>query len=128
MRMTTYEFPKSKAVSIWRGFTHACPKCGSRKTHMKYFSIKDTCPKCGLKFEREEGYWTGAMAVNIVFSAIVIALGLAIGLITTAPDIAVVPIIATLAPLTVLLPILGYPFSQTIWMGIDYGFVQKLND
>ena len=126
--MTNYEFPDSNVVSIYRGLTHACPKCGCRKTHTKFFKIRENCPQCGLKFEREPGYWTGAMAVNVASSAVVIVVGLVIGLIITAPDIAVVPIIAIMAPIAVFLPIIGYPFSQTIWMSIDYGFMSKLDD
>lgn len=68
------------------------------------------------------------MAVNVASSAVVIVVGLVIGLIITAPDIAVVPITAILAPIAVFLPIIGYPFSQTIWMSIDYGFMSKLDD
>jgi uncharacterized protein (DUF983 family) len=126
--MTNYEFPKSKATAIFRGLTHACPKCSCRKTHSKYFSIKNACPRCGLKFEKESGYWTGSMAINMILTGGTIAIGLAIGLISTAPDIKVVPILATLIPLAVILPILLYPFCHTIWMAIDYGFLSKLDD
>ena len=28
--------------------------------------MRSTCPQCALKFEREEGYWTGAMLINWV--------------------------------------------------------------
>ncbi len=126
--MTTYEFPQSKAAAIFRGITHACPKCGNRKTHIKYFTIRKNCKQCGLKFEREQGYWTGSMAINMVLTGGAVAIGLAIGLITTAPDIKVVPILLTLIPLAILMPIILYPFCHTIWMAIDYGFMSKLDD
>ena len=126
--MNKYEFPQSKATSIFRGLTLACPKCGSRKTHTKYFTIRPNCVRCGLKFEKESGYWTGSMAINMVLTGGAIAIGLAIGLISTAPDIKVVPILATLIPLAVIMPIIMYPFCHTLWMAIDYGFMSKLDD
>lgn len=125
--MTQYEFPKSKLVAIFRGVTGACPRCGSHKTHTKYFSIRPNCLKCNLKFEREPGYWTGAMALNLVSTSLVIVVGLVAGLIMTAPEIAVVPIIATLAPIAILMPIIAYPYSQTSWMAVDYAFMSKLD-
>ncbi|QSE99431.1 DUF983 domain-containing protein [Fulvivirga lutea] len=37
------------------------------------------CPKCGLKFEREPGFFIGAMYVNYAFSvAIIVAVGIAL--------------------------------------------------
>lgn len=57
----------------------------------------------------------------------IIVIGLVFGLISTAPEIAVVPIIATLLPLAIFLPIIFYPFSQTMWMAIDYGFMSRLD-
>lgn len=123
----SYKFPTSKATYIWRGLTHACPRCGCRSTHTKYFSIKQACPKCSLKFEKEQGYWTGALAFNIIVTGSVVVLGLVVGLIATAPDIPVVPLMLTLMPIAILLPIISYPFTQTIWMAVDYGFLSRLN-
>ncbi len=58
----------------------------------------------------------------------IVALALAIGLISTAPDIPVVPLIAMILPLGIFLPIIFYPITQTLWMGIDYGFMSRLDD
>ena len=120
-------FPTSRLTFLWRGLTLACPRCGCRKTHRHYFAIRKECPQCSLVFEKEAGYWTGSLAINIVFTGAVIALCLAVGLIATAPDIPVVGMIATLIPIAVFLPIISYPFSQTLWMAIDHGFMSRFN-
>ena len=120
-------FPHSRATFIWRGITHGCPRCGCRKTHTKYFSPRTTCPQCSLKFEKEQGYWTGALAINMIITGGIVALGLVVGLTATAPDIPVIPLMATLLPMAIFFPIIFYPFTHTIWMAIDYGFLSRLD-
>lgn len=123
----SYEFPTSRATYIWRGITHACPKCGARNTHEKYFTIKKNCDTCGLKFEKEHGYWTGAIAINFIIAGGMIAIGLLIGLVATAPNFPVIPLMSILLPIAIFVPILAYPFTYTIWMAIDYGFMSRLD-
>lgn len=123
-----YEFPQSRAVFIWRGLTNACPRCGSRKTHTKYFSPRTSCPRCSLKFEKEQGYWTGSLAINMILTGGLVAISLVTGLIATAPDIPVVPLISLILPIAIFVPILIYPVTHTIWMAIDYGFLSRLDD
>ena len=124
----TYEFPTSKATFIFRGLTNACPRCGGRHLHKKYFTPKSHCPKCSLKLEKEQGYWTGSLAINMVVTGAVVGICLIVGLITTVPDIPVVPLFLTLLPITIFLPIAFYPLTHTIWMAIDYGFLSQLDD
>jgi uncharacterized protein (DUF983 family) len=85
------------------------------------------CPRCGLHFEREPGYWAGALAINIIMCGgiFVVVFGITVAL--TVPDIPVVPLLAVCVPLMLLGPIVLYPFSKTIWVAIDRAFLQKLD-
>ncbi len=38
-----------------------CPRCGEGKVFRGTFQMNDPCPACGLKFERDTGYFLGAM-------------------------------------------------------------------
>jgi len=87
----------------------------------------DVCPRCGLRFEREEGYWTGALAMNFVLTGSVFAVVFVALVAATAPDIPVAPLLAVLVPVTVLGPLLGYPISKTLWVAIDRVFLERLN-
>lgn len=51
---------------IARGLRNCCPNCGDRTlfTPGRPFQLNRTCPTCGLKLEREEGFFLGAMALN----------------------------------------------------------------
>lgn len=51
---------------ITRGLTHRCPNCGSRTLFVSgsAFTLSGECSECGLKFERDEGSFLGAMSLN----------------------------------------------------------------
>ena len=87
----------------------------------------DDCPRCGLHFEREQGYWAGALAINIGIAGITFVLAFAIGLALTAPDIPVVPMLAVLVPLMIVVPTFAYPFSKTIWVAVDRALLQHMD-
>jgi hypothetical protein len=86
------------------------------------------CPRCGLRFEREEeGYWTGALAMNLVLTGTVFAVVFITLVAVTAPNVPVAPLLAVLVPVTVLGPLLGYPISKTLWVAIDRVVLERLN-
>jgi uncharacterized protein (DUF983 family) len=112
---------------LWRGFTKRCARCGSGHLFKRWFTMVDDCPRCHLHFEREAGYWAGALAINIGLAIVAFVLAFGIGLAVTAPDIPVVPLLAVLIPLMVLVPTIGYPFSKTIWVAVDRALLQHLD-
>jgi uncharacterized protein (DUF983 family) len=86
-----------------------------------------TCPRCGLRFEREEGYWTGALAMNFVMTGTLFAVVFIALVAVTAPRIPVAPLLAVLVPITVLGPLLGYPISKTLWVAVDRVVLARLD-
>jgi hypothetical protein len=56
-----------------------------------------------------------------VITFIVLTAGMTIGFILTAPDIPVAPMILSLIGVALLMPIVIYPFSYTIWLAFDLG-------
>src|SRR5438270_729805 len=87
----------------------------------------EDCPRCGLHFEREEGYWAGALAINIVVAGGLFAVVFIAALVLTAPDIPVLPLLAILVPLMIVVPTLFYPISKTGWVAVDRAFLQHLD-
>jgi len=85
------------------------------------------CPRCGLHFEREAGYWTGALAINTILVGGVWAIAFVIAIVLTAPDIPVAPLLAILVPIMLIGPLVAYPFSKTVWVAVDRAFLQKLD-
>jgi uncharacterized protein (DUF983 family) len=111
----------------WWGTTKRCARCGSGHLIRRWFTMVDDCPRCRLHFEREPGYWAGALAINIGLAGAVFVLAFAIGLAVTVPDVPVVPMLAVLIPLMIVVPTVGYPFSKTIWVAVDRALLQHLD-
>ena len=51
---------------IARGLAHRCPNCGGRTLFKAgaRFELDEGCADCGLKFEKDEGFYLGAMSLN----------------------------------------------------------------
>lgn len=108
------------------GLTLRCGRCGSRGLFHGWFRMVPRCPRCGLNFERDEGYWTGALAMNFVLTGGLFAVVFVALVAATAPNVPVGPLLAVLVPITVLAPIVGYPVSKTLWVAVDQAFLSRL--
>ena len=81
----------------------------------------ERCPVCGWRFEREEGYWTGAIAVNLtvtVLLIVVILVPIAVALATSQIPILLLMIVSL--PLPILLPLLFFRHAKSLWMSFDF--------
>jgi len=81
--------------------------------------MREHCSRCGLKFEREPGYWVGAVTINtivifmtflVVFATLVLATWPAVPW----PTVLVVTLVAN-----VVIPIVFYPTSKTLWLALE---------
>ena len=89
---------------IARGLANRCPNCGGNRLFKDgtLFQLNDECPDCRLRFEKDEGFFLGAMALNYGVTVVVflvpvvlawlagviggrVAVGLAIGLALVMP-------------------------------------------
>jgi uncharacterized protein (DUF983 family) len=106
-----------------RAITRRCPYCGSPGVYDGYFALRDRCPRCGVRFEREEGYFLGAYALNLIVAEFV-GLGLAIVLIFKT-DLWHLPLIwqeVIAVALAIAFPVILFPFSRTVWIAMDLMF------
>jgi uncharacterized protein (DUF983 family) len=104
---------------LLRGLTKHCPWCGRGKLFRRWFTMAERCPRCGLKFEREEGAFLGSLAINFGVTGLVFIAMLVTWVALTLPDVPVVELTVASVLLTVLLPLLIYPFAKTTWSAID---------
>ena len=113
-------------VDYWtllgRGLRLRCPVCGKGKLFKRFFTMYEKCPICNFTFEREEGYFTGAMAINLVISellvtAAVLPFSVMAGL---NPSIPFYPILLAGLPLPIVLPLIFFRHSRALWMSTDH--------
>ena len=79
---------------------------------------RPTCPVCGFAFEREPGYYTGAVAINLVVSELLIVI-IAVPL-AASQLVSPIYLIILGCTLPVLLPILFYRPTKSLWMSLDH--------
>jgi uncharacterized protein (DUF983 family) len=104
---------------LGRALLLRCPRCGGRGWIKAWFKRYERCPTCGYRYERQPGFMLGAVTMNTVVTFGLLAGVLLIGSILSYPDIAVGPILVCSAIVAVVVPIVFYPFSYTIWAAVD---------
>src|SRR4051794_22615011 len=108
---------------VGRGLIRHCPNCGSGHLFRGWFRMVDCCPRCGHRFDREEGFWLGAYVINFAVTEAALAVVFAAYIVMQARDnsssMPVAPWLVAGLIVAVGVPLLFYPFSKTIWAAID---------
>lgn len=100
-----------------------CPRCRSGRMFptsifLGFPKMHERCPVCGLKFEREEGYFLGAMYISYALALLMIV-GLALILWAATPwslqkiTLWAILLFLPLAPMLTL-------FSRVLWIHLDW--------
>jgi uncharacterized protein (DUF983 family) len=104
---------------IKRGAKKRCPSCGRGRVFRSWFHMLPVCDDCGYSYEREEGYWVGALIMNIAVAEACFAVLFAAVVLATMPDVAWAPLLGVALFTNALLPTVFYPYSKTLWMAVD---------
>ena len=78
--MTSHSIEARENISGWAGIIHhLCPRCRtgsifSTSIFRIFPRMHERCPACGLKFEREQGYFLGAMYFSYAIGIVAISL------------------------------------------------------
>lgn len=104
---------------LLRGLVRHCPLCGSDHLFRWWLLMRDECPRCDLRFERIEGHWIGAIAINTVLS-----LGLLLGIVIVGatlsyPESTGIGIMIIAGATAAIAPLFLQPVSRTLWTAID---------
>lgn len=106
---------------LLRGLFRRCAWCGGRGAFFTGWTRKaDNCTSCGLNWRRNDvGFELGAaaMAAIICMGPLVVALGAVVAF--TWPEFETTPMLITLGAGGLILPILLYPSSYTMWQAVD---------
>jgi hypothetical protein len=87
----------------------------------------EDCPTCGHRFERDHGYWIGAMIVATAFTLAGFLAVFVGGLAITWPDVPWSTLSIATIVVTGIVPFLTYPTARTVWVALDLG-VRPLED
>lgn len=99
-----------------------CPRCCVGAVWRAPFRMHPACPECGLVFEREPGYFTGAMYASYAISTFAALPAWMIPLFAGA-SLATVLIIGF--GVVLLLGPVSFHYSRVAWMHVDCYFNPK---
>ena len=104
--------------ALLRALRLRCPVCGLSSAFRRPFKVRHHCPACGALFQREEGFFVGALMINVVTTegAVLVAyagLLLALG----GRDALVLPLLFAVA---LLFPFAFYHHAWSLWLAADH--------
>lgn len=105
-------------------FSNRCPKCGETPIFRGISSMNKKCEACGNVYEKESGYFVGAMMAAYFLGAFLIVpvLGACLFLLDWS---LVASLIAAGVMLLVLQPFL-FRYSRLIWINIEHKLSQRV--
>jgi uncharacterized protein (DUF983 family) len=103
---------------LWRGITKRCPSCGAGGVFETWFRLRERCPRCANRLEREPGFFIGAYFLNFCLMQTVLGAWIAAAFALTLPHPPMPLIIGGAVAIAVVLPVVGYPFSKTTWAAL----------
>ncbi len=95
-----------------------CPRCRQGKAFVGHFAMNENCPICQLRFEREPGYFLGAMYVSYALSVILLGLIILLGS-ALFSSLRLEIIIGFSVPLYLPFVPAVFRYSRIIWMYFD---------
>ena len=103
-------------------FHGVCPRCHAgaiyrRSLFRGWLDIHERCPVCGLKFEREQGYYLGAMYFSYALSVPPVCLLVLVIWLITHWRLDRVVVAAFIAYLPAVLPMAR--FCRIVWIHVD---------
>lgn len=104
---------------IARALRRLCPRCGGGGIFATFLELHERCPTCGMRFEREPGYWVGAMIVVTTITFGLFLLLLVGGIIVTWPDVPWTALLVATVAVNLVVPVAAYPRAKLLWSAIE---------
>jgi uncharacterized protein (DUF983 family) len=103
---------------LLRGLFLRCPNCGKGKMFRGLFSMEETCPFCGVRYERLRGESIGGMFINLGAAEFLSVGGYFLTQALFHPPFAYQ--VAFWVTFNLLFVILFYRHARALWVAISY--------
>lgn len=101
-----------------RGLRLRCPRCGETPLFRGPFSMAVSCAVCQLRFEREQGYFVGAIYLNFAATILVVFPGYF--LLDSLLGLSLGTQLVLWGAVCVAFPIAFFRYSKSLWLAIDH--------
>lgn len=105
---------------LQRGLGLCCPRCGARSLFRSWFTMYERCAVCQLRFEREQGYFVGAMYINYGVTVVLILLGYFA--LEWQARVSLAQQLILWCSFAIVFPLVFFRYSRSLWLGFDYFF------
>lgn len=110
--------PPSLRTVLARALALRCPRCGMTALYTGAFAMREVCAVCGLRYEREPGYFVGAIYVNYA-AAVAIGIGTVLVLDWTIGLTLRAQLVIGIT-LAAVVPLVFFRWARSVWLGLDY--------
>ena len=109
--------------TLLRGLRLRCPVCGLSSIFQRPFKVRHHCPVCGALFQREEGFFVGALMVNVVVTEGAVMLAFVLCLLALGGSSEwTLPVLFVVA---LVFPVAFYHHAWSLWLSGDH-VIEKL--
>jgi uncharacterized protein (DUF983 family) len=105
---------------LGHGLRLKCPRCGVGPLYAGVFRMHSTCPHCRLVFEREQGYFIGAIYINYAATVLIAMPGFFLLSIFT--NLTIHQQLAIWVSFAIIFPLLFFHHSRSLWLVLDHIF------
>jgi uncharacterized protein (DUF983 family) len=105
-------------TALWSGLRLRCPACRLGRLFERRLRLRETCPYCGVRFERASGESLGGAYINTALTIVVALGGFFVSQRLWDP-----PAEAQLvfwAGFALLFPLLSYRVARGLWISVAY--------
>jgi len=106
------------AATLLRGLRLRCPVCARASVFQRPFKVRHHCPACGALFQREEGFFVGALMINVVATegAVLAACGVLLFALGVRESL-LLPLLFAVA---LIFPLAFYHPAWSLWLAADH--------
>jgi uncharacterized protein (DUF983 family) len=108
---------------ITRGLRLRCPRCGAAPLFRGLFSMYQDCLSCDLRFEREPGYFVGAIYINYAATAVIAIVGYFV--LDQFIGLSLEYQLILWGSFAVGFPLFFFRYSRSLWLSLDYIFTPE---
>ena len=102
---------------VFRALRLRCAFCGQGRLFESWFGMHKNCPHCGVKFEREAGFFLGSIYFNYGLTALIVAIAYPVLLFSKTAGEGT--LLAGCFAFTLLFPMWFHRYARALWLGFD---------
>ena len=108
---------RSKRQILIDGLRLKCPRCGEGQMFSGMFKMRLECSSCHFRFEREAGYFVGAMYINYGMTVLIAFAGHFV--LDYFTPISFLPNFILWVAFSALFPVVFFRYSGGLWLSLD---------